>query len=76
LEEKPEAPKSTLISTACYIFTKDDLAMIKEYLAVRKTPDVIGFCGFAQIYRRENQQFAQFIYQHCMVAYHRRILYQ
>ena len=29
LEEKPEAPKSTLISTACYIFTKDDLAMIK-----------------------------------------------
>jgi hypothetical protein len=50
--------------------------MIKEYLAVRKTPDVIGFCGFAQIYRRENQQFAQFIYQHCMVAYHRRILYQ
>jgi glucose-1-phosphate thymidylyltransferase len=54
-KEKPETPKSTLISTACYIFTKADLAMIKKYLAVRKTPDVIGFCGFAQIYRRENQ---------------------
>ena len=42
-EEKPEAPKSTLISTACYIFTKDDLAMIKDYLASGNNPDAIGF---------------------------------
>jgi glucose-1-phosphate thymidylyltransferase len=43
LEEKPEVPKSTLISTACYIFTKADLAMIKEYLASGNNPDAIGF---------------------------------
>ena len=42
-EEKPEEPKSTLISTACYIFSKEDLALIKDYLASGNNPDAIGF---------------------------------
>jgi glucose-1-phosphate thymidylyltransferase len=42
-EEKPEAPKSTLISTACYIFTKADLALLDDYLASGNNPDAIGF---------------------------------
>jgi len=42
-EEKPKEPNSTLISTACYIFTKEDLALIKDYLASGNTPDAIGF---------------------------------
>ena len=42
-EEKPEEPKSTLISTACYIFTKEDLALIDDYLAAGNNPDAIGF---------------------------------
>ncbi len=42
-EEKPENPKSTLISTACYIFTKEDLALIGDYLAAGNNPDAIGF---------------------------------
>jgi glucose-1-phosphate thymidylyltransferase len=42
-EEKPEEPKSTLISTACYIFSKEDLALIKDYLEEGNNPDAIGF---------------------------------
>jgi len=42
-EEKPAEPKTTLISTACYIFTKSDLALVKEYLAAGNNPDAIGF---------------------------------
>ena len=42
-EEKPKEPNSTLISTACYIFSKEDLALIKDYLASGNTPDAIGF---------------------------------
>ncbi len=42
-EEKPEEPKSTLISTACYIFTKEDLVLIKDYLEAGNNPDALGF---------------------------------
>ncbi len=42
-EEKPEDPRSTLISTACYIFTKEDLALIGDYLTAGNNPDAIGF---------------------------------
>jgi len=42
-EEKPETPKSTLISTACYIFSKEDLALLDDYLASGNNPDAIGF---------------------------------
>jgi len=42
-EEKPEEPKSTLISTACYIFSKEDLALITDYLEAGNNPDAIGF---------------------------------
>ena len=42
-EEKPEDPKSSLISTACYIFSKEDLALLTDYLASGNNPDAIGF---------------------------------
>ncbi len=42
-EEKPEEPRSTLISTACYIFSKEDLALITDYLSSGNNPDAIGF---------------------------------
>ncbi len=42
-EEKPEEPKSTIISTACYIFSKEDLALITDYLEAGNNPDAIGF---------------------------------
>ena len=42
-EEKPKEPNSTLISTACYIFTKEDLALISDYLEAGNNPDAIGF---------------------------------
>lgn len=42
-EEKPEEPRSTLISTACYIFSKEDLALINDYLEAGNSPDAIGF---------------------------------
>lgn len=42
-EEKPEAPKSTLISTACYIFRKEDLQGIKDYMKTSNNKDGPGF---------------------------------
>jgi glucose-1-phosphate thymidylyltransferase len=42
-EEKPKKPESTLISTACYIFSKEDLALITEYLESGNNPDAFGF---------------------------------
>ncbi|MHC1611562.1 MAG: nucleotidyltransferase family protein [Candidatus Methanospirareceae archaeon] len=43
LEEKPEEPRSTLISTACYIFSREDLGLITEYLESGNNPDALGF---------------------------------
>ncbi|MDI6704293.1 MAG: nucleotidyltransferase family protein [bacterium] len=42
-QEKPEEPNSTLISTACYLFTRDDLRLIKRYLEEGNSPDQMGF---------------------------------
>ena len=42
-EEKPEAPKSTLISTACYIFRKEDLQGIRDYMKTGNNKDGPGF---------------------------------
>lgn len=35
-EEKPASPKSTLASTACYLFKKDDLVLIKDLVRAGK----------------------------------------
>ncbi len=39
-EEKPEQPKTTYASTACYIFSKDDLSKLKEL--AENAPDNLG----------------------------------
>ncbi len=41
-EEKPIEPKTSLAATACYIFTKEDLREIKDYLAPGNSPDNAG----------------------------------
>ncbi|OLS12098.1 MAG: Nucleoside-diphosphate-sugar pyrophosphorylase family protein [Promethearchaeota archaeon CR_4] len=42
-EEKPNEPKSTLISTGIYYLKKDDIPMIKTYVNERNNPDAMGF---------------------------------
>ncbi|WP_336345770.1 NDP-sugar synthase [Halalkalicoccus ordinarius] len=42
-EEKPDDPKSTLVSIACYGFTADSLDRLSEYLAGENNPDEPGW---------------------------------
>jgi len=42
-EDCPERPKSNLVSTGLYIFTKDDLKEIKQYVKTDKPKDGPGF---------------------------------
>jgi len=42
-EEKPKEPKSNLAATGLYIFTKDDLRKIGEYMKTDKPKDAPGF---------------------------------
>jgi glucose-1-phosphate thymidylyltransferase len=42
-QEKPENPKSTLVSIACYAFPAADLDLIGEYLAGENNPDEPGW---------------------------------
>lgn len=42
-EEKPEDPKSTLISTGIYYFPKEKLSFIKEYLKISERSDAPGY---------------------------------
>ncbi len=42
-EEKPEKPKSTLVSTGCYIFPRSSLEMVSFYLAGKNSPDAPGY---------------------------------
>jgi len=41
-EEKPKEPKSALASTACYIFTKEDIAEIENYIEADNPPENAG----------------------------------
>ena len=41
-EEKPAEPKSSLVSTACYIFTKDTITKFEEYAAQASSKDNPG----------------------------------
>lgn len=42
-EEKPEKPKSTLISTGIYVYPKKDLGLLTQYLDGGGNPDGIGY---------------------------------
>lgn len=42
-QEKPEDPKSTLVSIACYAFTEDTIPMLDEYLEDGNNPDEPGW---------------------------------
>ena len=41
-EEKPENPKTTLISTACYIFSKKDTQELEKCIEEHQKPDNLG----------------------------------
>jgi len=41
-EEKPERPKSTLVSTGIYVFPKNCLPLIKHYINEGRSPDRLG----------------------------------
>ncbi len=41
--EKPEKPKSTFVSTGCYIFPKDVLKTVSTYLKDKNNPDAPGY---------------------------------
>lgn len=41
-EEKPKNPKTTLAATACYIFTKEDVKAIDDYIEADNPPDNAG----------------------------------
>jgi len=42
-QEKPDDPKSTLVSIACYAFTAETIPMLDEYLAGGNNPDEPGW---------------------------------
>jgi len=42
-KEKPEKPKTTLISTCCYLFPKNKLSRVQEYLDKGNKPDAPGY---------------------------------
>ncbi|WP_251343551.1 sugar phosphate nucleotidyltransferase [Haloplanus halophilus] len=42
-QEKPDDPKSTLVSIACYAFPADTLSLFEEYLAAGENPDEPGW---------------------------------
>ena len=41
-EEKPAEPKTSLTSTACYIFSKEDVARLENCIAENEIPDNLG----------------------------------
>ncbi|HUK45350.1 MAG TPA: nucleotidyltransferase family protein [Gaiellaceae bacterium] len=52
MEEKPEQPRSDLIATAMYLFSRAHLELLERYLADGNAPDPPG-SFFAWLYRRE-----------------------
>jgi len=41
-EEKPANPKTTLVSTACYVFSRDDIAELEKCIKEHNQPDNLG----------------------------------
>ena len=58
-EEKPEEPKSTLISTCIYLIPKEDLKLIDVYLQGENNPDAPGF--FIQ-WLKDQKQIRGFVF--------------
>ncbi|XGI84473.1 sugar phosphate nucleotidyltransferase [Halorutilales archaeon Cl-col2-1] len=52
-QEKPDEPKSTLVSIACYAFPADTLRLLDEYLRGDNNPDAPGFF-IEWLHTREN----------------------
>ncbi len=46
IEEKPEDPKSSLVSTACYIFSEDIVKELKEHLKQHKIDNIGDFVNW------------------------------
>ncbi len=42
-EEKPEKPRSNLVSTAVYAIPRSELALVREYLSGSNNPDAFGY---------------------------------
>ncbi len=42
-EEKSENPKTTLVSTGCYLFPKEILSLLSAYITDKNNPDAPGF---------------------------------
>lgn len=59
-EEKPEEPKSNLVSTACYLFSKEDLGLVKQYLKTKENRDSIGY--FIE-YLQKNSEVYGFVFE-------------
>ncbi len=51
--EKPENPHSTLVSTGCYVFTRDTLPLIKEYIEGGLNKDAPGYF-ISWLYRKSD----------------------
>ena len=54
-EEKPENPKSTLIAICCYLYKKQTLPRINEYLEKGNNPDAPGY--FIQWLHKNDQVY-------------------
>ncbi|WP_254862605.1 sugar phosphate nucleotidyltransferase [Halovivax gelatinilyticus] len=55
-QEKPDQPKSTLVSIACYAFTEDTLPLLPTYLDGDNNPDEPGW--FVQWLQRREPTYA------------------
>ncbi|MFC7166562.1 NDP-sugar synthase [Halospeciosus flavus] len=55
-QEKPENPKSTLVSIACYGFTEETVPLLSEYLEAGENPDEPGW--FVQWLQSRKDVFA------------------
>ena len=58
-EEKPQNPKSTIISTGVYLFPKKDLKKIREYMETDKPKDGPGYL-ILDFFRSQNIHVFEF----------------
>lgn len=59
-EEKPKEPKSTLISTGAYIFPKEFIGILKDYINSNKNKEGIGY--MIQDFVSNKMQIAGFVF--------------
>lgn len=61
-EEKPDKPKSTLASMACYLFSEKDLKKLSEYLSNDNNPDEPG--NFIQWLHKKSEIYGFIFKEH------------